>query len=74
VSSERPPGGGRYRVDVRVLPFTPSWFWEIVDTWRLTVVDNSLARSRTVYPSSAQARAAGREHLRLVALDHPRAA
>ena len=67
MSSERRPPGGRYRVDARILPFTPSWFWEIVDTARNTVVENSLALSRAVYVSPSEALAAGHEHLHLTA-------
>jgi hypothetical protein len=48
------PADGRYRVDARCLPFTPSWFWE---------VENSLALSRTVYQSPTEALAAGHEFL-----------
>ena len=54
---------GRYRVDARCLPFTPSWFWEVVDTDRNAIVENSLALSRTLYASPDDARAAGRAHL-----------
>jgi hypothetical protein len=50
---------GRYRVDARPLPFTPSWFWEVIDTTENTFVENSLARSRTVYESPREALAAG---------------
>ncbi|MGH6690474.1 MAG: hypothetical protein ACREF4_07330 [Gammaproteobacteria bacterium] len=60
MSSER---SARYRVEARHLPFTPSWFWEIVDTAENTFVDNSLAHSRTVYESAADALTAGRECL-----------
>ena len=56
-------GGGRYRVDVRSLPFTPSWFWEVIDTLEGSIVENSLALSRAVYRSSAEAVAAGRRYL-----------
>jgi hypothetical protein len=64
VSSERPlDDDGRYRVDARCLPFTPSWFWEVVDTAENAVVENSLALSRTVYRSPTEALAAGREFL-----------
>jgi hypothetical protein len=61
VPSERPAsdGNGRYRVDTRCLPFTPSWFWEVVDTTRGSIVENSLALSRTVYRSPTEALAAG---------------
>jgi hypothetical protein len=55
--------GGRYRVDARCLPFTPSWFWEVVDTAENAVVENSLALSRTVYRSPAEALAAGHRFL-----------
>lgn len=63
--SDRPASGAaaRYRVDARSLPFTPSWFWEVVDTTENTFVENSLARSRTVYESPTEALAAGREYL-----------
>jgi hypothetical protein len=54
---------GRYRVDVRSLPFTPSWFWEVIDTLQGSFVENSLALSRTVYLSSAEAGAAGLRYL-----------
>ena len=54
---------GRYRVAVRALPFTPSWFWEVVDTVQGSFVENSLALSRTVYPSSDEAGAAGHRYL-----------
>jgi len=54
---------GRYRVDVRCLPFTPSWFWEVIDTLQGSIVENSLALSRTVYLSSAEAVAAGLRYL-----------
>jgi hypothetical protein len=57
VSSER------YRVDARCLPFTPSWFWEVIDTAGNSFVENSLALSRTVYPSPTDALAAGRAYL-----------
>lgn len=57
------PTEGRYRVDARRLPFTPSWFWEVIDTSRNTIVENSLALSRSIYPSPAEARAAGHEYL-----------
>jgi hypothetical protein len=64
VSPDAPlAGDGRYRVDARCLPFTPSWFWEVVDTARNAVVENSLALSRAVYTSPAEALAAGRAHL-----------
>ena len=65
MSSDRsaPDAAGRYRVDARSLPFTPSWFWEVVDTTENTFVDNSLARSRTVYESPPEALAAGLEYL-----------
>ena len=53
----------RYRVDVRSLPFTPSWFWEVIDTNQGSIVENSLALSRTVYLSSAEAVAAGLRYL-----------
>lgn len=61
MSSERLAG---YRADARHLPFTPSWFWEVVDTAENAFVENSLAHSRTVYESPADALAAGREYLR----------
>jgi hypothetical protein len=54
---------GHYRVDVRCLAFTPSWFWEIIDTIQGSIVENSLALSRTVYLSSAEAVAAGLRYL-----------
>ena len=54
---------GRYRVEVRCLQFTPSWFWEVIDTLQGSIVENSLALSRTVYLSSAEAVAAGRRYL-----------
>jgi hypothetical protein len=57
------PADGRYRVDARPLPFTPSWFWEVIDTARNTFVENSLALSRTVYASPTEALAAGQEFL-----------
>ena len=65
MSSERAAldDGGRYRVDARTLPFTPSWFWEVIDTADNTFVENSLARSRTVYESPTQALAAGHEYV-----------
>ena len=64
MSSDRPVDGeSRYRVDARCLPFTPSWFWEVVDTAENAVVENSLALSRTVYQSPTEALAAGREFL-----------
>jgi hypothetical protein len=53
----------RYRVDARVLPFTPSWFWEVIDTAENAFVENSLALSRAVYPSPDEARAAGHHYL-----------
>lgn len=53
----------RYRVDARVLPFTPSWFWEVIDTAGNAIVENSLALSRTVYPSPTEALAAGQDYL-----------
>jgi hypothetical protein len=53
----------RYRVDARVLPFTPSWFWEVIDTAENAFVENSLAHSRSVYPSPDEALAAGHEYL-----------
>ena len=64
MSADEPlEGDGRYRVDARCLPFTPSWFWEVVDTAENAIVENSLALSRTVYSSPAEALAAGRAHL-----------
>lgn len=54
---------GRYRVEARCLPFTPSWFWEVIDTLQGAIVENSLALSRTVYLSSAEAVAAGLRYL-----------
>lgn len=54
---------GRYRVDARILPFTPSWFWEVIDTAGNSIVENSLALSRTVYQSPTEALAAGHEYL-----------
>jgi len=57
------PADGRYRVDARGLPFTPSWFWEVIDTSRNAIVENSLALSRTVYPSPREALAAGQDYL-----------
>lgn len=62
MSAER-PRPARYRVDARHLPFTPSWFWEIVDTAENTFIENSLALSRTVYESPAEALAAASEYL-----------
>jgi hypothetical protein len=56
-------GANRYRVDARPLPFTPSWFWEVIDTRHGSIVENSLALSRSVYASSAAAAAAGRRYL-----------
>lgn len=63
MSSERAAAGdhARFRVDARVLPFTPSWFWEVIDTAEGTIVENSLALSRAVYRSSAEALSAGHE-------------
>ncbi len=58
-----PAATGRYRVDVRCLPFTPSWFWEVIDTLQGSIVENSLALSRSVYLSSADAVAAGLRYL-----------
>ena len=55
--------GGRYRVDARCLPFTPSWFWEIIDTLQGSILENSLALSRSVYRSSSEALAAGLRYL-----------
>jgi hypothetical protein len=65
VSSDRQArdDAGRYRVDARTLPFTPSWFWEVVDTTENTFVENSLARSRTVYESPGEALAAGHDYV-----------
>jgi hypothetical protein len=65
VSSESPAddGQGRYRVDARCLPFTPSWFWEVIDTAEGTIVENSLALSRTLYESSTEALTAGNDYL-----------
>ena len=54
---------GRYRVEARCLPFTPSWFWEVIDTLEGSIVENSLALSRTVYLSSTEAIAAGLRYL-----------
>jgi hypothetical protein len=54
---------GRYRVDARCLPFTPSWFWEVIDTLHGSIVENSLALSRSVYLSAADAVAAGHRYL-----------
>ena len=54
---------GRYRVDARCLPFTPSWFWEVIDTLQGSIVENSLARSRSVYLLAADAVAAGHRYL-----------
>ena len=59
----RSESGGRYRVNARTLPFTPSWFWEIIDTLQGSIVENSLALSRSVYRSSSEARAAGLRYL-----------
>jgi hypothetical protein len=56
----------RYRVDARRIPFTPSWFWEVVDTARNAIVDNSLALASAIYPSRADALAAGDEYVRHV--------
>ena len=53
----------RYRVDARCLPFTPNWFWEVIDTHRGVVVENSLALSRGLYDSPAQALSAGEAYL-----------
>jgi hypothetical protein len=65
VSSDRAGAGrGRYRVDARCLPFTPSWFWEVIDTKRNAVVENSLALSRSVYASPTDALAAGLDYVR----------
>jgi hypothetical protein len=64
VSPERPSAAGaRYRVDARRLPFTPSWFWEVIDVAQNRVVENSLALSRAVYPSPADALEAGRDYV-----------
>lgn len=65
MSSERPAldDAARYRVAARTLPFTPSWFWEVIDTADNTFVENSLARSRTVYESPTQALAAALDYL-----------
>ena len=65
MSSDRPASddAGRYRVDARTLPFTPSWFWEVIDTAENTFVENSLALGRTVYESPGDALAAGQEYL-----------
>jgi hypothetical protein len=57
------PADGRYRVDARRLPFTPSWFWEVIDTSGNAIVENSLALSRTVYQSPTEALAAGQDYL-----------
>ncbi len=54
---------GRYRVDARCLPFTPSWFWEVIDTLQGSIVENSLALSHSVYLSAADAVAAGHRYL-----------
>jgi hypothetical protein len=56
-------GNGRYRVHTRCLPFTPSWFWEVIDTTRGSIVENSLALSRTVYRSPTEALAAGHAYV-----------
>ena len=50
-------------MEARRLPFTPSWFWEVIDTAGHAVVENSLALSRTVYQSPAEALAAGHAYL-----------
>jgi hypothetical protein len=65
VSSESPAldDAGRYRVDARTLPFTPSWFWEVIDTAENAIVENSLALSRTVYESPTEALTAGHEYV-----------
>jgi hypothetical protein len=63
-SDRRAAGRGRYRVDARCLPFTPSWFWEVIDTAENAVVQNSLALSRTVFESPADALAAGLDYVR----------
>jgi len=64
VSAEPPANGDeRYRVDARCLPFTPSWFWEVIDTAENSFVENSLALSRTVYESPSDALAAGHTYL-----------
>jgi hypothetical protein len=72
VSSEGPDGNGRYRVDARRLPFTPSWFWEVIDTHQGSIIENSLALSRTLYPSATQALAAGHHHVLGGGLRHGR--
>ena len=53
----------RYRVDARCLPFTPSWFWEVIDTDGNAFVANSLGLSRTVYASQREAVTAGHDYL-----------
>jgi hypothetical protein len=58
--------GGRYRVDARPLPFTPSWFWEIIDTLQGAIVENSLALSRSLYRSSSEALAAGLRYVETI--------
>jgi hypothetical protein len=68
---DRPPA--RYRVEARHVPFTPSWFWEIIDTRRRIFLANSLALSRTLYPSPSDALTAGQRYLDS-SLDLPRAA
>jgi hypothetical protein len=50
-------------VDARRLPFTPCWFWEVIDTRRSAVVENSLALSRSLYGSPAEAVVAGERFL-----------
>jgi len=61
VPPERSPR--RYRVDARCLPFTPSWFWEVIDTRRGVIIENSLALSRALYASPAEALEAGLAYL-----------
>ena len=74
VSSERAglDDVGRYHVNARLLPFTPSWFWEVIDIAENAFVENSLALSRTVYESPTDALAAAHEYLG-VGLRPPRA-
>jgi hypothetical protein len=63
---------GRYHVDARLLPFTPSWFWEVIDTAENAFVENSLALSRTVYESPTDALAAGHAYLGVRLRSHGR--
>ncbi len=56
--------GARFTVEVRLIPETLLWCWEILDTVRGEVVESCWAQGWTAYDSREAALRAG--HLRLV--------